>query len=80
MSGLEAALFATMEKFLIRLALVTSLLLNKKKSFYITITSGNGIQPANQFLSSGKVKYPVLQIKNFSLTSRSTTLKIMASC
>jgi hypothetical protein len=49
MSGLEAALFTTMEKFLIRLALVTSLLLNKKKSFYITVTSGNGIQPANQF-------------------------------
>jgi hypothetical protein len=29
MSGLEAALFTTMEKFLIRLALVTSLLLKK---------------------------------------------------
>jgi hypothetical protein len=56
MSGLEAALFTTMEKFLIRLALVTSLLLNKKKSFYITITSRNEIQPANQFLSSGNVK------------------------
>jgi hypothetical protein len=37
MPGLEAALFTTMEKFLIRLALVTSLLLNKKNHFTLQL-------------------------------------------
>jgi hypothetical protein len=34
MSGLEATLFTTMEKFFQRLALVTSLLLNKQKIIF----------------------------------------------
>jgi hypothetical protein len=77
MSGLEATLSTTMVKFCKRLALVTSLLLKKKKSFYIT--SRVAIQLANLLLSSRNVKYLIMQIHKCTPDSDAAPIEIMAS-